>query len=80
MAGQDYRPVEELYGTTVRQLAGASGVTYLSAQDAAGRRIERHGSAVARVLFYRVSTPAGDRWLLVHVTSDNQIADYDVVD
>ena len=41
---------------------------------------ERDGSAVARVLFYRMETAAGNRWLLVHVTSDNLITDYDVVD
>jgi hypothetical protein len=40
----------------------------------------RHGSAVARVLFYRLETAAGNRWLLVHVTGDNLITDYDVVD
>ena len=64
----------------VREFADLRRVTYLSAQDVTGRRIERHGSAVARVLFYRVETASGTRWLLVHVTSDNLITDYDVVD
>lgn len=64
----------------VREFAGVRGVTYLSAQDVGGRRIERHGSAVARVLFYRLETAAGNRWLLVYVTGDNLITDYDVVD
>jgi hypothetical protein len=55
-------------------------VTFLSAQDVTGRGIERHGGAVAKVLFYRVETAQGNRGLLVHVTSDNLITDYDLVD
>jgi beta-lactamase family protein len=69
-----------LSGRPVRELADIRAVTFLSAQDVTGRRIERHGGAVARVLFYRVETAQGNRWLLVHVTSDNLIADYDLVD
>jgi len=71
---------KNLSGTPVRQLADVRGVTYVSSQDLAGRRIERHGSAVAKVLFYRVQTAQGSRLLLVHVTSDHLIADYDVVE
>ena len=70
----------DLSAAPVRELAGVRQLTYLSAQDVTGRRIERHGGAVARVLFYRLETDAGDRWLLMHVTSDNLITDYDVVD
>jgi hypothetical protein len=67
-------------GRPIRELAGVRRLTYLSAQDLTGRRIERHGGTVARVLFYRMETTEGDRWLLIHVTSDNLITDYDVVD
>ncbi|HSC28250.1 MAG TPA: serine hydrolase domain-containing protein [Vicinamibacterales bacterium] len=70
----------DLSGRPVRDLAGVRRVTYLSAQDVAGRQIERHGSTVARVLFYRLESAAGRRWLMVHVTSDGLITDYDVVD
>ena len=45
-----------------------------------GRGIERHGGPVAKVLLYRMETAGGNRWLLVHVTGDNLITDYDVVD
>jgi hypothetical protein len=69
-----------LAGRPVREFADVRGVTYLSEQDVAGRQIERHGGAVARVLFYRVDTPQGNRWLLVHLTADKLITDYDVVD
>jgi CubicO group peptidase (beta-lactamase class C family) len=67
-------------GRPIRDFAGVGTLTYMSAQDVTGRRIERHGGTVARVVFYRMGTEQGDRWLLIHVTSDNLIADYDVVD
>jgi CubicO group peptidase (beta-lactamase class C family) len=70
----------ELSATPVRELAGFRSLEYLGAQDVAGRRIERHGGDVAKVVFYRVDTEGGNRWLLVHTTSANLITDYDVVD
>ena len=69
-----------LAGPPVRQLARVRSITYLSTEDVTGRGIERHGGAVSRVLFYRAETAAGDRWLLIHVTADNLITDYDVVE
>jgi hypothetical protein len=44
-----------------------------------GRRIERHGGTVAKVLFSRVETAERSRNVLVYVTADNLITDYDVV-
>jgi CubicO group peptidase (beta-lactamase class C family) len=64
----------------VRELSAVNRVVYLSAQDVAGRGLERHGGAVSKVLFYRLETPGGNKWLMVHVTSDKLITDYDVVD
>lgn len=69
-----------LSGTPARQLAGVRGVTYLSSQDVTGRRIERHGGAVAKVLCYRVETTERSRNVLVYVTGDNLITDYDIVE
>jgi hypothetical protein len=69
-----------LSGTPARQLTDVSSVTFLSSQDVTGRRIERHGSAVAKVLFYRVETAQRSRCVLVYVTGDNLISDYDVVE
>jgi len=64
----------------VRELARISSVTYLSSQDVTGRRIERHNGVVAKVMFYRVETAQQRRNVLVHVTSDNLITDYDIVE
>jgi hypothetical protein len=69
-----------LAGAPVREFAGVRAVTFVASQDVTGRRIERHGSAVVKVLFYRLESAQGNRWLLVHVTADNLITDYDVVD
>jgi hypothetical protein len=70
----------ELSGAPVRQFAGVRRITYVSSQDVTGRRIERHGGAVAKVLFYRVETAERSRFVLVHVTGDNLITDYDIVE
>lgn len=69
-----------LSGSPVRPLANTRSLVYLSAQDVTGRRIERHGGLVTRVMFYRVETADGPRWLMVHVTADKLITDYDIVD
>jgi CubicO group peptidase (beta-lactamase class C family) len=69
-----------LSGTPVRELTRLSGVTYVSSQDVTGRRIERHGGAVAKVLFYRAETATRSRFVLVYVTADNLITDYDIVE
>jgi CubicO group peptidase (beta-lactamase class C family) len=70
----------DLAAGSARTFTGVRGVAYLSAQDVSGRGIERHGSAVSRVLFYRMETDRGGRWLMLYITSDNLITDYDVVD
>ena len=70
----------DLSGRPARQLAGVNRLTYLFSQDVTGRRIERHGSTVAKVLFYRAETAQRPRFVLIFVTSDNLITDYDVVE
>ena len=39
----------------------------------------RHGGAVTRVRLYRLKTNAGQRYLLVYLTSAGTVTDYDVV-
>ncbi len=69
----------ELGVEPVRALRGFSGVTFIVEEDVAGRGIERHGSPIAKVLHYRLKTPAEGKFVLVHLTADGMIADYDVV-
>ena len=54
--------------------------SYLGVEDVSGRGIRRHGSEVARVRYYRFTTTAGQRYLLVHLTTDGAITDFDVVE
>jgi CubicO group peptidase (beta-lactamase class C family) len=61
-------------------LDGLTPPIYLGDEDVSGRGIHRHGSDVARVRYYRVSTKAGPGYLLVHLTAQGSVADYDLVD
>jgi hypothetical protein len=63
----------------IPDLKGARSITFAGAQDVTGRGIERHGHKIARVLHYRVETPAGVKLVLVHLDPDGLVADYDVV-
>ena len=45
----------------------------------AGRGLERHGHAVDRVAYYLLMTNGGRRGLMVYVTKDGLITDFDDV-
>jgi CubicO group peptidase (beta-lactamase class C family) len=64
----------------VRDLADLHSVIFLAEQDVSSRAIERHKGAVSRVLHYRLVTDKGDRGLLVHMTEDGLMTDYDIVE
>jgi hypothetical protein len=53
---------------------------FLAEQDVSSRSIVRHKSPVARVLHYRQETRDGVRCLLIHMTADGLLTDYDIVD
>ena len=61
-------------------LDGMTTPAYLGVEDVSGRGIRRHGSDVARVRYYRITTTAGRRYLLVHLTADGTVTDFDLVD
>jgi CubicO group peptidase (beta-lactamase class C family) len=67
-------------GGTTRDLAGTRPLIFLGERDVAGRLIERHQGEVNRILFYRLVTDKGERGLLVHLTADGLITDYDIVE
>jgi hypothetical protein len=60
-------------------LADFASATYLGEEDVSGRGIRRHGSEVSRVRLYRMRTKNGERWLMVHVTAEGAVTDYDIV-
>jgi hypothetical protein len=63
-----------------RALAGIASLGYLGEELVAGRGLHRHGHDVARVRYYRVTTGVGPRYLLVHLTAEGLVTDYDVVE
>jgi CubicO group peptidase (beta-lactamase class C family) len=67
-------------GVAREELAGLRSVVFLREQDVSARGIERHKGAVSRVLHFRLVTDKPDRGILIHLTSDGQITDYDIVD
>jgi CubicO group peptidase (beta-lactamase class C family) len=71
---------EELGDVPAAELAGLKSVTFLAEQDVSSRGIERHKGKVSRILHYRLVTDKADRGLLIHMTSDGLITDYDIVE
>ena len=61
-------------------VAGYVGVTYISAHSVAGRGLERHGHPVDRIAYYMLFTDGGRRALMVYITKDGLITDFDDVD
>jgi CubicO group peptidase (beta-lactamase class C family) len=61
------------------QLRDISKLTFAHVQNVAGRGIERHGHAIATVRQYRMTTPQGERMIIVHFDAGGLVADYDIV-
>jgi CubicO group peptidase (beta-lactamase class C family) len=59
---------------------GYRSITYISSHSVAGRGLERHDSPVDRIVYYTLVTDSGRRSLMVHVTKDGLITDFDDVD
>lgn len=66
-------------GVALPELAGYQSLSYIAAYDIAGRNIERHGSKVSRVLYYRLTAEGGAKYLLVYLTAEGLLTDIDVV-
>jgi hypothetical protein len=58
---------------------GYRSVAFIGTQSVAGRGIERHGHPVDRVAYYRLTTTAGERGLMIFVAPDGLITDFDDV-
>jgi hypothetical protein len=59
--------------------AGFRGVAFIGSESVAGRGLERHGHPVDHIAYYTITTDSGQRGLMVHVTSDGLITDFDDV-
>jgi CubicO group peptidase (beta-lactamase class C family) len=67
-------------GTAQTPLADLKSLVFLTEQDVTAQQIERHKGTVSRVLHYRIVTDKPDQYLLVHMTADGLITDFDIVD
>ncbi|QMW03305.1 serine hydrolase [Spirosoma foliorum] len=84
------KAVDEVPGVTpgVRkdfaQGAGAptdlNTITFLSAEDVKGRGIERHEGKVDQILNYKFGSTNAPHYVIVYLTSDGLVTDYDVVE
>ena len=63
-----------------RDLADIKSVIFLAEQDVAGRKIERHKGDVSRILYYRLMKDNGDRFVMIHITAERLITDFDIVE
>ena len=51
----------------------------MGAEDVSGRGIERHESPVGQVLAYKLLTGTAQRYVIVHLTPDGLVTDFDEV-
>jgi CubicO group peptidase (beta-lactamase class C family) len=65
-------------GTT--DFAGLQSLSYVAMQDVAGRGIERHGEKISRIIYCRLVTDKATRNLLLYLTAEGLLTDYDLVD
>jgi D-alanyl-D-alanine carboxypeptidase len=61
-------------------LVGMRDISYIAARDIAAQGIERHGAKVSHILYYKLLTDRGTRYVLVYLTNDGQVTDEDVVE
>ncbi|MHC5537952.1 serine hydrolase domain-containing protein [Singulisphaera rosea] len=61
------------------EMAGLQSLRYLAEQDVSGRKIQRHKSEVGRIVFFQMVTDKANHCLLIHLTADGTITDYDIV-
>ena len=61
-------------------LGGLATPAFIGEEDVSARGIRRHDSAIARVRYYTAQTQNGRTYLLVHLTADGSLADFDIVD
>jgi CubicO group peptidase (beta-lactamase class C family) len=61
-------------------VGGVRSVVFLTERDVSAHAIERHKGKVSRVLHYRLVTDKAERNLLIHLTADGLITDFDLVE
>jgi hypothetical protein len=71
---------EDFGNGAAMDLAGLKSIIFLAERDVSAREIERHKGKVRLVLHYRLVTDKADHGLLIHMTPDGEVTDFDVVE
>ncbi|MES3020648.1 MAG: serine hydrolase [Pseudomonadota bacterium] len=66
-------------GQAASELGEVKALAFMAEHSVAGRAIERHGSKIDKVLYYKLDNPGGAPYLMVFLSADGAIADHDVV-
>jgi D-alanyl-D-alanine carboxypeptidase len=61
------------------ELSGIQSSAFIAEQDVSEKGIERHAAKVTRVLYFKLVTGSGTRYVLVYLTADGLVTDQDVV-
>lgn len=64
----------------IEKFVGFRSLTYLDAQDASESQIERYGKKVRRILYYKLVTARVSSFLMIYLTDEGDITDFDLVD
>ena len=68
------------FATGGGNLTADATITFLKAENVAGRGIERHEGRVDQILHYKLVSGKSPRYVIVHLTPDGLVTDYDVVE
>lgn len=63
----------------IPELRGLGAMSYVGEDDVSGRGIERHGGQVARIVYLKALAGTAPRYVMVHLTSEGLVTDFDVV-
>jgi CubicO group peptidase (beta-lactamase class C family) len=68
------------FGSGTTDFFGLRSLSYLATQEVGGSGLARHGSKVHRIMYYRSITDRQHGNLLLYLTVDGLLTDYDIVD
>lgn len=68
------------FGSGTTDFFGLRSLSYVATQEVAGSGLERHGGKVERILYYHLITDHRPANLLLYLTADGSLTDYDIVD
>lgn len=74
------RSAKKDFGAGTTDFFGLRSLSYVAAQEVAGSGLERHETKVGRITYYHLITDHSSANLLLYLTADGLLADYDIVD